>query len=75
MEGKLNNIGFWIFLVLVMAHIPLLFGFFRKGLKPVKEYLFKEMKEYGYIKGKKIKGSTPTKKIKNRKGKKNKNKK
>ena len=72
LEGKLNNIGFWIFLVLVMAHIPLLFNFFHKGLKPVKEYLFKEMKEYGYIKGKKIKGSAPTKKNKNRKGKNNK---
>ena len=48
-----------------MAHIPLLFNFFHKGLKPVKEYLFKEMKEYGYIKGKKIKGSAPTKKNKN----------
>ena len=66
LEGKLNNIGFWIFLVLVMAHIPLLFSFFHKGLNPVKEYLFKEMKEYGYIKGKKIKGSAPTKKNKNR---------
>ena len=72
LEGKLNNIGFWIFLVLVMAHIPLLFGFFRKGLKPVKEYLLKEMKEYGYIKGKKIKGNAPPKKIKNRNGKNNK---
>ena len=72
LKGKLNNIGFWIFLVLVMAHIPLLFGFFRKGLKPVKEYLLKEMKEYGYIKGKKIKGNAPPKKIKNKNGKNNK---
>ena len=72
LKGKLNNIGFWIFLVLVMAHIPLLFGFFRKGLKPVKEYLLKEMKEYGYIKGKKIKGNAPPKKIKNRNRKNNK---
>ena len=64
LKGKLNNIGFWIFLVLVIAHIPLLFGFFHKGLKPVKEYLFKEMKENGYIKGKKIKGIASPKKKK-----------
>ena len=72
LEGKLNNIGFWIFLVLVIAHIPLLFSFFHKGLKPVKEYLFKEMKEYGYIKGKKTKNNAPPKNKKNRFGKKNK---
>ena len=72
LEGKLNNIGFWIFLVLVIAHIPLLFCFFHKGLKPVKEYLFKEMKEYGYIKGKKTKNNAPPKNKKNRFGKKNK---
>ena len=56
----------------MIAHIPLLFGFFHKGLKPVKEYLFKEMKENGYIKGKKIKGIASPKKYKNRNGKKNK---
>ena len=69
LEGKLNNIGFWIFLVLVLVHIPLLFSFFRKGLKPVKEYLLKEMKEYGYIKDKKTKDSAPPKNkaIRNRK--------
>ena len=72
LEGKLNNIGFWIFLVLVIAHIPLLFSFFHKDLKPVKEYLFKEMKEYGYIKGKKTKNNAPPKNKKNRFGKKNK---
>ena len=28
LEGKLTNIGFWIFLLLVIIHIPLLFCFF-----------------------------------------------
>ena len=72
LEGKLNNIGFWIFLVLIIAHIPLLFSFFHKGLNPVKEYLFKEMKEYGYIKGKKTKDNAPPKNKKNIIGKRNK---
>ena len=66
LEGKLNNIGFWIFLFLVIVHIPLLFSFFHKGLKPVKEYLFKEMKEYGYIKEKKTKDNAPPKNKKNK---------
>ena len=50
MENKLNNIGFWIFVILLFLHIPLLFFYFYKGLTPIKNYLIKEMVEYGYIK-------------------------
>ena len=35
-DGKLNNIGFWIFLILVISHIPLLFSYFFKGIQPIK---------------------------------------
>ena len=28
LDGKLKNIGFWIFLLLVLLHIPLLVNFF-----------------------------------------------
>ena len=49
-EGKLKNYGFWIFLVLFLIHIPLLFSFFCKGIKSIKEYIINEMKKYGYIK-------------------------
>ena len=48
--GKLNNIGFWIFLILVFIHIPCIFIHFYKGIKPIQEYLQNEMKNYGYIK-------------------------
>ena len=69
-NGKCKNIGFWIFLVLVITHIPLLFIYFQKGIKNIKEYIIKEMIKYGYIiedeKNKKIKGT----KIKKRKNKK-----
>ena len=54
-DGKLKNYGFWIFLILVLAHIPLLFIYFYKGISPIKEYLIKEMKKYGYLKDKKQK--------------------
>ena len=49
-NDKLNNIGFWIFLVLVFLHIPLLFHYFCKGIEPIKEYIINEMKKYGYLK-------------------------
>ena len=49
-KGKLNNIGFWIFLILSIAHIPILFCYFNKGIEPIKEYIIKEMKKNGYIK-------------------------
>ena len=54
-EGKLNNIGFWIFSLLLLAHFPILFYYFTKGIKPVKEYIIKEMEKYGYIKDNKNK--------------------
>ena len=56
LEGKLDNIGFWILTFLVLAHFPILFYYFKRGVKPVKDYILKEMEEYGYIKeNKKIK--------------------
>ena len=48
-KNKTKNKGFWIFLFLVASHIPLLIIFFNKGLKPIKEYIVKEMKKNGYI--------------------------
>ena len=56
LEGKADNIGFWILSFLVLAHFPILFYYFKKGVKPIKDYILKEMEEYGYIKeNKKIK--------------------
>ena len=50
LKGKLNNICFWIFSILVFAHVPILIYYFIKGVKPVKVYICKEMEKYGYIK-------------------------
>ena len=49
LKDKLFNIGFWIFLILVTAHIPLLIIYFYQGIKPIREYIFHEMIKYGYI--------------------------
>lgn len=54
-DGKLKNIGFWIFLILVLAHGPLLFHYFSKGINPIRTYVLNEMAEYGYIKDNKNK--------------------
>jgi hypothetical protein len=48
-KDKSFNIGFWIFLILVTAHIPLLIIYFYQGIKPIREYIFHEMIKYGYI--------------------------
>ena len=48
-KGKSNNIGFWIFLFLIIILIILLILHFYKGIKPIKDYIFQEMKKYGYI--------------------------
>ncbi len=48
-NGKSKNIGFWIFLILVLAHIPLLLIYFCKGIKSIEKYIINQMEEYGYI--------------------------
>ena len=67
LEGKLNNIGFWLIGLLVLTHFPILFYYFKKGVKPVKDYILKEMENYGYIKESK---NTNNHKIKNSENKK-----
>ena len=49
-EGKLKNIGFWIFLILIIANMILIIFYFKKGIKPILEYLFNEMVKNGYLK-------------------------
>ena len=73
LDGKKENIGFWIFTFLIIAHIPFLILYFMRGIKPIKEYLFKEMVKYGYIRMIKD-NKTKTKKGKSSPPKHNKNK-
>ena len=57
LKGKLKNIGFLIFLLLIIIHIPFLFYYFCIGIKLIKMYIIEEMKKYGYIKDKKNKNN------------------
>ena len=47
--SKKSNIGFWIFLVLVIGHIPLYVWFFMKGNSKIKSYIIGEMEKFHYL--------------------------
>jgi len=47
-SNKKNNIGFWLFTIIIIAHIPLYIKFFDKGISPIKEYIVNEMTKYHY---------------------------
>ena len=47
-SNKSNNIGFWLFTIIIIVHIPLYIKFFDKGISPIKEYIVNEMTKYHY---------------------------
>ena len=47
-SNKSNNIGFWLFTLIIIAHIPLYIKFFDKGISPIKEFIVNEMTKYHY---------------------------
>ena len=49
-ENKLNNIGFLIFIVLLIMNAIFLILYYIKGIKSVLKYMFNEMVKYGYLK-------------------------
>ena len=50
LKDKSKNIGFWIFLILVIANVIFLVIFFIKGMKSITEYIFNQMVIFGYSK-------------------------
>ena len=49
LKGKLKNIGFWIFGIMIICHIPIYILYFLKGTtNPVLQYINKEMDKKGY---------------------------
>jgi len=49
LSNKKGNIGFWLFSVIIICHIPLYIMFFLKGISPIKEFIINEMKKYHYF--------------------------
>ena len=60
-KNKLKNIGFWIFSIIIIVHIPLFVLFFKNGITPITNYIINEMKKYHYYVSK---SQPPKKKIK-----------
>ena len=48
-KNKSNNIGFILFSVIIIVYIIFIICFCRNGIKPIKEYLNKEMIDKGYL--------------------------
>ena len=59
---KLDNIGFWIFTILVLVHIPIFILYFIHNINPIQKYITDELKKFNYF----IKSANP---IKNKSGK------
>ena len=49
-KDDIKNLGFWIFLILILLNIILIALFCCLGLKPLKSFLMEEMAKSGYIK-------------------------
>ena len=48
-NNKSKNIGFWIFLILLIINAIFLIIFSMKGMKSIKEFIFNEMVNYRYL--------------------------
>ena len=60
-SNKLKNIGFWIFSVIILVHIPLYVLFFINGIIPIKQFIINEMVKNHYYVG--VNGPPKKKKI------------
>ena len=49
LKNKLNNYGFLIYLLFIIAHLICFIYYFIKGIKPISIFVFREMEKYHYI--------------------------
>ena len=64
LNNKVNNIGFFLFLIIILVHLPLFIYYFIYGTQSIVSFVYKDMNKYNYIS--KYKAS-PLKKKKNSK--------
>ena len=62
LNNKVNNIGFFLFLIIIIVHLPLFIYYFIYGTQSIVGFVYKDMNKYNYIS--KYKAS-PVKKKKN----------
>ena len=48
MSNKNKNIGFWIFTILILLHIPIYIHYFRFNIKSIVKYIYSELHKFGY---------------------------
>ena len=73
-DDKINNLGFYLITFMLGGHVPIWCYYISTQIKPIKDYLCKEMEKFGYLskKEKKTKNIKVKKKNNNKKNKKNK---
>ena len=49
LKGKLKNAGFWIFIIMIILHIPIYIFYSIKGISNILQYISNEMDSKGYI--------------------------
>jgi len=49
LQGKLKNAGFWIFIIMIILHIPIYIFYCIKGTSNILKYISNEMDTKGYI--------------------------
>ena len=48
-KNKLSNIGFWVFCIMMIVHIPTYIFYFKNGAKNMINFISKEMNDKGYV--------------------------
>ena len=48
-HNKLNNIGFWIFAIIIIAHIVIIIHYSINTINPINRYIISQMKKFHYI--------------------------
>ena len=59
-KTKLENMGFWILLIIFLIHMSFIIHYFIYGITPIKKFIVNEMKKYNYLNN----FSNPQKKLK-----------
>jgi surface protein len=67
-KRKLNNVAFWLFLIMTILHIPIYYFYFGNGINRISNYIDEEMTKKGYNDKEIISSSKRIKLNKNKKG-------
>ena len=49
LNNKVNNIGYFLFLIIILVHLPLFIYYFIYGTQSIISFVYKDMNKYNYI--------------------------